>query len=371
MSHILIAFFVFVCCTRDKAEDDDQPFSSAQFPPYPPSRVVESIGWDFDNIVRKAPGSDLWPMTWAVDDKLYTSWGDGVGFGATNYIEQWGSDRVSLGFARIEGSPTDFKATNVWGGKNAEHSASFGGKCAGLLSVDGVLYAWINVQNGNPPDIKLGWSEDYGAHWQLSTWEFSKYGTFFPSTFLNFGKDYAGARDENVYVYGGKWIYAQGAGEDVFLASVNKNRIKDRTAYEFFKGMDASGNPMWASNINERRPVFTDPNGVGNSGLAHVVYNPGIKRYLLTAGHRSPRSDSVDNEIGRLGIFDAPEPWGPWTTVAYYENWGGFGKGPALGYAIPTKWISADGKTIWVAFSSTGELDSLNLVRASLTLKNR
>ena len=44
---------------------------------YPPSPVISDIIWDFKSHVQQAPGSDNWPITWADDDNLYTSWGDG------------------------------------------------------------------------------------------------------------------------------------------------------------------------------------------------------------------------------------------------------------------------------------------------------
>lgn len=322
-----------------------------QEPPYPPSPVIESVTWDFANLVRLAPGSDLWPTTWAADGNIYTSWGDGGGFGGTNR-----DGRVSLGFARIEGSPPNFTTANVWGGRNPENTATFRGKSAGMLSVGGMLYAWINIQDGFPFSMQLAWSSDLGATWQKVPWTFPGVdGGFAPVTFLNFGKDYAGARDGFLYSYGFTW---GSSVNGLDLARVPKAQIKDRATYEFFAGPDASGNPTWTSDVTQRQPVFTDPNGGGTGGS--VIFNPGINRYVLTIDHGT---------VGELGIFDAPEPWGPWTTVAYERNWGGFGSSFALFYAIPTKWISADGKTIYVIFSSTGVLDSFNLVKATLTLK--
>lgn len=326
----------------------------AQAPPYPPSPVVESISWDFDNLTRLAPGSDLWPTTWAVDDNLYTSWGDGGGFGGTN-----SDGRVSLGFARIEGSPESFKGINVWGGKNAENPATFTGKSGGILSVDGTLYAWLNTQQGNPPNFRLIWSSDLGASWQEANWTFPS-NVFAPSTILNFGKDYDGAPDDFIYVYGGPW----GITQHVYLARVPKDQIKSRAAYQFFQGFDANDQPTWSNNIGQLEPVFTDPNlsNEFNGALkASVVCAPGLKRYLMTVPHGG---------VGKLGIFDAPEPWGPWTTVAYYEDWGSFGiSGEALIYSFPAKWISSDGTTMWLVFSGLEDLDSFNLVKATLTLK--
>ena len=356
--YILLSVIIFVGISdacNSKIEHLDSP--------YPKSDVIRGINWDFSKIFRTAPGSDLWPVTWASDDNLYTSWGDGGGFGDEN-----NKGRVSLGFARIEGPPTDFIATNVWGGANQKKSPTFGGKCSGILSVGGVLYAWINMQNGNPPDHRLAWSQDFAATWKVSNWAFTKQNTFCPKTFLQFGKDYTDTRDEYVYSYGAKWIFAYGPENNIFLLRVNKDQIRDIKAYEFFKGVDANGNAVWTSDIKERKLVFTDTNGVGNAGLAQVVFNAGIRRYILTVGHRSPTASALDNQAKRLGIFDAPEPWGPWTTVAYYDDWKGAGDGPSLGYSYPAKWISKDGKTMWMIYSSSGELDSFNLIKATLSM---
>ena len=99
-----------------------RPAGHSPAPPNPPSPVIKDIQWDFAHLIRKAPGSDLWPVTWADDGHLYTSWGDGGGFGGTN-----SRGRVSLGFARIEGPPTAFKAVNVWGGHRGANRATFRG----------------------------------------------------------------------------------------------------------------------------------------------------------------------------------------------------------------------------------------------------
>ena len=49
--------------------------------PYPPSPVIRGVRWaPKASIIRKARGSDTWPMTWADDDDQYTAYGDGQGF---------------------------------------------------------------------------------------------------------------------------------------------------------------------------------------------------------------------------------------------------------------------------------------------------
>jgi hypothetical protein len=327
--------------------------------------VIESANWDFAHLVRLAPGSDLWPITWASDDNLYAAWGDGGGFGGTN-----SDGRVSLGFARIGGVPPRFKTTNVWGGKNGANPAAFGGKVSALLAVNGVLYAVGGVRPGeagvrtwnSPKEARLLWSDDLGKTWRYADWVYADAhdASFGVRSFLNFGKDYGGARDGYVYLYftsaWWEWKPKQPAPKDSYLARVPADKLRDRKAYEYFQGMNA-GKSTWTQTFAERRPVFTDSSG---RRISKVVYNPALKRYIATAAGAG---------VGQLGIFDAPEPWGPWTTIAYYDNWGEFGSTEALEYELPTKWISADGRTMWCVFSSTGVLDSFNLVE--LTLKVR
>jgi hypothetical protein len=50
-------------------------------PPCPPSPVIEKMVWASANtIIRRAAGSDNLPVTWADDDAIYITWGDGWGF---------------------------------------------------------------------------------------------------------------------------------------------------------------------------------------------------------------------------------------------------------------------------------------------------
>jgi len=68
-------------------------------------------------------------------------------------------------------------------------------------------------------------------------------------------------------------------------------------------------------------------------------------------------------EGGGLAIFDAPEPWGPWTTVFYAERWDVAAGETA---SFPTKWISSDRKTLHLVFS--GE-DCFSVRKATLVLR--
>src|SRR5436309_587373 len=82
---------------------------------------------------------------WLGDGSLLAAWGDGGGFGGTDR-----EGRVSLGLARLEGTPPDVKGINVNGGKDALHVASFPdhGKVGGMLAVGERVYGWLNAQDG-------------------------------------------------------------------------------------------------------------------------------------------------------------------------------------------------------------------------------
>jgi hypothetical protein len=333
--------------------------------PYPPSEIIKGITWHWDTYKTAAPGSDLWPVTWAADDNIYSAWGDGGGFGGTDK-----DGRAALGFARIEGSPEQFVGRNVNGGKDSQHPASFPklGKVGSILAIGNTLYAWLNMQNGKWPDVDraLIWSDDRAATWQQSNWVFPKgAGNFKPGTFVNFGRGYTGLPPEvpgYVYFYGQR----QGLKGEVYLGRVAADQLTNRQVYEFLSGFEKE-KPLWDGNPAQAKAVFADSRLVGD--LPTVVYVPGLKLYLLSIFHTGP---------GQLGIFDAPTPWGPWTTVAYYENWGRMGvEDQGLTCSFPAKWMSADGMTLWCVFAVYGEgakkginaHDKFNLVKVTLDLK--
>lgn len=60
-----------------------------------------------NQIIRAARDGDNWPLTWADDDALYTTCGDGTGFEPK--VEQ----KLSLGFARVTGTPDTFAGVNA------------------------------------------------------------------------------------------------------------------------------------------------------------------------------------------------------------------------------------------------------------------
>jgi hypothetical protein len=287
--------------------------------PYPQSKIFRGVEFaPVASIKRDAIDCDNWPMTWGDDDALYTSYGDGWGFDPR--IER----KLSQGFARIDGGPADFRGVNIRSesGELAGEGPR-GGKASGMLMVDGVVYIWVR----NMKNSQLWWSRD-----RLRTWEkgFTLDRGFGSPAFLNYGRNYAGARDGYVYAYSQEGPSAYEIDDGVVLARAPKARITDRAAWEFRTGGG------WSKDIAAVKPVFRFPKHIQR---VDAVYHPATKRHLLVVGY---------GHTGGWGIFDAPEPWGPWTTMFHTEYWG---LGETHGYRIPSKWISRDGRSLALVFS--------------------
>ncbi|MHC4627712.1 MAG: serine hydrolase, partial [Planctomycetota bacterium] len=236
--------------------------------PYPPSSVIKGIEWaPVDTIIRKASGSDNWPITWVDDGDQYSAYGDGWGF------EPKTEKKLSLGIVKISGSPTDFKGINVRteSGERTGQGAN-GAKASGMLMVDGVLYMMVR----NTDNSQVAWSTDHGKSWRWCEWRLTE--SFGAPCFLNFGRDYAGARDGFVYIYSQDAETAYNAADDTVMARVPKDKIRNRSAYEFFAGLDDMGRPRWTKEISQRRAVFTN---ASNCYRTQVSYNAGLGRYLL------------------------------------------------------------------------------------------
>jgi len=309
-------------------------------------RRILGIDWaPRETIRRAAQGSDNWPLTWGDDDALYTAYGDGRGF------EPFVDHKLSLGLARITGGPENFQGVNLRA-PTAEQTGdgARGMKASGMLMVDGTLYMLVR----NADHAQLAWSEDRGRNWTWADWKFTV--SFGCPTFLNFGTNYAGARDEFVYVYSFDSDTAYDAADRLVLARVPAASITDRSAYEFFAGVGESSAARWTREVRDRGGILERPGLCYRCG---VTYDAPIGRYLLAM---LPGGDT--RHAGGLAVFEAPEPWGPWTAVFATDAWD---VGPGESASFPTKWISADGRTVHMVFSGD---DAFSVRRGTLTLSN-
>jgi len=336
-----------------------EPAGAISSPPYLPSSVLSGISFDWETHRRLAPGSDNWPMTWAADGSQYTSWGDGGGFGGTN-----ADDRVSLGVARVDGGPDGDGMVNVWGGAgNSESAADVEGKSYGILALRDSIYLWISPGSDtqNWSSARLYRSGDGGRSWEptsvILSGEADSLGV---PAFIQHGRDHEWSRDGYVYVYAtgitdiGQWE-VQRPGR-IFLLRVREDSISSPGAYRHFAGLDPDGEPTWNEDSQTRQPVFEDPNGVMRNS---AVYVEPLDRYILVTSH------TAKNE-GNLGLFEAPDPWGPWGTVLYEDRWGsGHIPANAFYWNIAPAWIGEDGLEFVMVFTGKGANDSWNSVRGT------
>ena len=345
-------------------------------PPYPKSRVIPGISIDWSTHQRHALGSDNFQLTWADDNHQYGMWGDGDGFAGTS-----GKYRVSLGVARIEGDHDNYKGYDRYGHiESSEYETVIKGKSWGIICVKGVLYSWIHPDKPEAwgdwayhhTESRLYMSEDKGASWQAASWAFTKDEGLAGGNILQFGKNYSGARDKYVYHYMSyPEIMHDSLGNatelmvpgKIFLMRVSKDKLMIRDAYKFYSARK-NGKPKWTGDITNKKPVFIDNNGIGTP--IGISFNAALNRYILATQHSKPHA-------GMLGIFEAPEPWGPWSTVTYLseDTWFGYDNPETVPrncffWCFPTKWISEDGRAATMVFTGGGRgknNDSFNTVR--------
>jgi len=105
---------------------------------------------------------------------------------------------------------------------------------------------------------------------------------------------------------------------------------------------------VWTKDITQRSAVLERPGACYRSG---VTFNAGLKRYLWCQTQLDHRG---------LAIYEAPEPWGPWTTVFATDTWD---VEPGESASFPTKWMSADGHMLHLVFSGD---DSFSVRKATL-----
>jgi hypothetical protein len=328
---------------------------------------------------------DLWPSCWSDDDALYAAGGDGAGFDLA-------PREYDVFVARIDGTPanplpmagttlsTEAQVSSIWSGSD------YNRKPTGMLCLDGDLYLAVQDLRRNTfsdaPAATIVRSSDKGLTW---SWDreapmFSDH-AFTTIMFLDFGKDAEHAPPDYVYAYGldDNWdfqVIDRTPPTELYLARVPHAAVQDRARWEFFTGFDEQGAPEWSADIDERAPVLEDTRltytmplepgrhyqnmTVINQG--GVVYNAPLARYLYTSWTEYT-----------FEFYEAPEPWGPWKLFLSKD----FGLMPwtrdrSGGYAttIPSKFISADGRSMWVqanAWLETG-VNSYNFSLRELTV---
>jgi hypothetical protein len=351
--------------------------------PYPQSRILGGISWNEASKQRYARDSDLWDSAWASDDNVYAGWGDGEGFS--------GRTKAQMGFSGLSGSPSDgtLIGTDIFYGMNnppecpGNSPPILGGKPTGTAALpNGLIYSMhlsgADLGGGNCASQWLARSTDNGASWtdHVGNINWPDANGFAPSAVLQYGRAQAGALAPDnsgtpyLYIYGTKAhrpLYEQ------YLARVPASRadsIEELSAWRYYAGSDAFGNPLWSASSALAAPVWIDTN---NGQWLEVTFDKAIGRYLAYDDHGySCQGQPCERQVS---LFDAPSPWGPWTTFDYEDEFDNAGCGTnclgdraEVSFFLMQKWFSPDGLTLWGQYSSTGPYDSLNLIEGTMRL---
>lgn len=339
--------------------------------PYPLSNYVTVSAIDAP-IISLGMG-DNWPSTWADDDALYTYFADGTGFAL--------SPALSMAPAKVLGNPAsggsglsgqNIATTAI--GKGTGGGAS-GRKVSGLLALPDatspsgeVLYAWVrNITTTG--GASLMYSYDHAASWAWAWGDpHMTSSAIIPElgypTWMQAGKNNRAAQDGYVYFYSQDTPTAYQVANAVILGRVDKAHTLEKSAYQYVAGIDNGGKPIWSSNIALRKPVFSAQR---QSYRVFVTYHPLLKRYfLLTANGDGLNSNwRVGHATHNLGIYEAPQPWGPWHTVYYNDHFQS-----VFAPQMVSKWLAADGRSFYLLYSSlTPTLYKFNIQKVYLMIK--
>ena len=350
---------------------------SAPTPDYPRSTYITGVTPD-QYRYHKGDG-DMWPLTWAADGSLYGGAGDNMG-SPMNFWKIVGDPPWDFYLVHLDNMPIDIhKYCQI-----PPADPKFGVKPAGLISIDGVLYFAVEAMNyGENPAFNRqrnihGWiitSSDLGKAWNREATPTDFFtGRLSSPHFLLFGRDYANARDDYVYACfpgadDGNSYWEN--GDYLLLGRVPKDQILRRQAWEFVVELKEGAGPRWDKDDSLAMPVFRYPLMTGED---HVAHNRGLGRYLLgnyafideggkpRPYHQGPWPEST--HPSQLTLFEAPEPWGPWPLFHLDDDWGTYGDYQPN---FPTKWMSEDGKTVWMV--SSGTFDDYNFTVQELTFE--
>ena len=314
--------------------------SVATAAPYPQSNRITAIQWALDTYQSGGLGGGIWPVTWAADGSLLTAWGDGI---------VACPQKVSYGLAALASEQPGTGMNPLFCGPGPTGQ----GKVMSLVGTGAALFATVNLQNGvfRYPVWK---SVDGGRNWTRPTTA----PDFLIDSFVQFGRGNAGAP--------GGYVYAlEPSSTQIRLLRVPAASVDNLGAYQYFSGTAFS--PAWKTGKTGSSVIFTDLAGVVRPTM---TYNAGLNRYLLTVAH----SSSTTTGANKQGLFEAPNPWGPWRTVSYVDNFLGIAGGRFYGLHFPVKWQADAGNTLWATFGCTSTTQScgtydnrFNLLKATLT----
>jgi hypothetical protein len=251
---------------------------------------------------------DLWMSTWAEDDVVFVSWGDGIGpytppapSPSTDAYQRTYSHH---GLAKLTGAlpSVTIEVVNRFMPLSDEESGH-NSKPSSLLFFGGRLYVAIHTPLLEPTLGFIAYSDDGGMtfKYDLDTpWTKANGSKFVCLAIINMGKAYELNADGYVYAFGmANEVNNPEAPQrmPVYLARVRKEDILDPATWSYFAGPGARQEPVW--DASEQQAVALE--NVSSTNLVSAMYHAGIGRYLVL---------TANFDFGEL--YEASQPWGPW-----------------------------------------------------------
>jgi hypothetical protein len=331
------------------------------YTPFPPSKVIVGARWTSP---RYGPPSnqigDILPTVWADDGAQYVMIDDG----GTDVPVAGGLWRQSM--ARITGTPPHLRFSHVgnpftppphtWSQIHRNPSVWRGPLgpvySSGLLAVDHVFYAteerdWDWGTNGLFAGLDgIARSYDHGNHWSVGEQSFPA-----PLGNLNWvvrGRD--GPHPDG-------YVYAIASEREFNADRIVMGRsgpsaaeITDPSRWQWISGWQQTSArrfPTWSSSLGAAVPVAAWP---GHFTYPQMSYDAPLHGYLLTFTYSYAKSvPGIWMNGSQLVILEAAHPWGPFSFVAGEAEFG-----PSNGYdpGFPVKWISPDGRDLWLKWAA-------------------
>lgn len=362
--------------------------------PYPKSTYITDFDLDWSSYRRLAEESDNWAMTWAADGRLYAPWGDGGGFRKPGRP----LNRVSLGLGVLEGNTAaNLRGVNQIGGLDpsvgkcmelirpdaADPWASSPcrgkgrhGKSWGILARGEQLYMWVMPKSAAKSlysEARLYRARRNSSDWTRASWAFGPNDPvhLVQPTWLQAGRDHADINDY-LHVYAVRHAPTNantfsthrsraGGGQIVLLRVPKSADPMRKDNYEYFAGAGNNGAATWTKNPAGLQAVFSNPAGVG--WTVSATYVKELNRYFLITEHDV-------SQRGNIGIFESPNPHGPWRTVFYGQLTDGTARVPLRAFFanfVPSAFADG-GRRFTLSFTGIEELDALNLVDGRFTI---
>lgn len=339
-----------------------------------------------ETTVHHGGSGDNWHMSWGADDRLFVTFCDGYG---------WFDKPKGLYNSRllsIDGGPQNATFQDVPGYPELKPSYDKDTRyySFGTLTLDRKIYQFTSTFNRTFPadtskafdlrfvGAKLIYSPDYGRAWHNQdgstpvVWEqwqqrSRKNMVFFEEpqdafsllSILQMGRNYEANRDGYIYVYAPNGT-TDGTMNELVMFRVRKTDILNRSAYEYFAGLQRGEKATWTKDIKLRAVVHIFPRGWVNksyhpwSWMPSVAYNPPLGLYMMASwGTASSHTGKWFDKPSYLGFWVASNPWGPWRQIHEETAWMPEGDPGARAFApqIAPKWIAEDGKSFWLVWS--------------------